>query len=153
KTEGITGLDLTIDAELLQHAPNLKIISNVSVGYNNLDLDLMTKHNIMGTNTPGVLTDTVADPGFALLMASARRLRELDHYVKSGKWNNDLTAEYDGIDIHHITIGIIVMGNIGQAIAKLAYCGYDMNVIDNSRSSKPEAEKKFNATYASIDDV
>src|SRR5699024_2749213 len=84
----VNGLDLTIDAELLQHAPNLKIISNVSVGYNNLDLDLMTKHNIMGTNTPGVLTDTVADLGFALLMASARRLPELDHYVKNGKWNN-----------------------------------------------------------------
>src|SRR5699024_12489452 len=94
KTEGNTRQDLTIYAELLQHAPNLKIISNVSVGYNNLDLDLMTKHNIMGTNTPGVLTDTVADLGFALLMASARRLPELDHYVKSGKWNNELTSEY-----------------------------------------------------------
>lgn len=153
KTEGITGLDLTIDTELLKHAPNLKIVSNVSVGYNNLDLDLMTKYNIMGTNTPGVLTDTVADLGFALLMASARRLPELDHYVKSGKWNNDLTAEYYGIDIHHKTIGIIGMGNIGQAIAKRAHFGFDMNVIYNSRSPKPEAEKKFNATYASIDDV
>src|SRR5699024_6542985 len=153
KTEGIIGLDLTIDAELLQHAPNLKIISNVSVGYNNLDLDLMTKHNIMGTNTPGVLTDTVADLGFALLMASARRLPELDYYVKSGKWNNDLTAEYYGIDIHHKTIGIIGMGNIGQAIAKRAHFGFDMNVIYNSRSLKPEAEKKFNATFASIDDM
>src|SRR5699024_6702072 len=129
KTEGITGLDLTIDAERLQHAPNLKIISNVSVGYNNLDLDLVTKHNIMGTNTPGVLTKKVATIGFPLLMASARRLPKIDHYVKNGKWNNDLTAEYYGIDIHHKTIGIIGMGNIGQAIAKRAYFGFDMNVI------------------------
>src|SRR5699024_8229164 len=150
KTEGITGLDLTIDAELLQHAPNLKIISNVSVGYNNLDLDLMTKHNIMGTNTSAVLTDTVAVLVFALLMASARRLPELDHYVKSGKWNNDLTAEYYGIDIHHKTIGLIGMGNIGQAIAKRAYFGIDMNVFFNSRSSNLESDINLNATYASI---
>src|SRR5699024_7017458 len=124
--EGITGLDLTIDAELLQHAPNLKIISNVSVGYNNLDLDLMTKHNIMGTNTPSVLTDTVADLGFALLMASARRLPELDHYVKIGKWNNDLTAEYYGIDIHHKTIGIIIhiKAEVGTFCDSLSYISH-----------------------------
>src|SRR5699024_6591524 len=126
---------------------------NVSVGYNNLDLDLMTKHNIMETNTPGVLTDTVADLGFALLMTIARRLPELDHYVKRGKWNNDLTAKYYDININHKIISMIGMGNIGQAIAKRAFFGFDMNVIYNSRSSKPEAEKKFNATYASIDDV
>src|SRR5699024_7191443 len=84
---------------------------------------------------------------------SARRLPELDHYVKSGKWNNDLTAEYYGIEIHHKTIGIIGMGNIEQAITKRAYFGFDMNAIYNSRSSKSEAEKKFYATYASIGDV
>src|SRR5699024_4664289 len=106
KTEGITGLDLTIDAELLQHAPNLKIISNVSVGYNNLDLDLMTTPDSLGSTTPGVLTHTAADLGFALLMASARRLPELGHYGTSGKWTNDLAAEHYGIDIHHKTIGI-----------------------------------------------
>src|SRR5699024_12627470 len=87
KTEGITGLDLTIDAELLQHAPNLKIISNVSVGYNNLDLDLMNKHNIMGTNTPGVLTDTVAYIGFALFFVSSRCIHIIGHYVVRGKLN------------------------------------------------------------------
>lgn len=153
QAEGITGLALTIDDELLQHAPHLKIVSNVSVGYNNLDLDLMTKKNVMGTNTPGVLSDTVADLGFALLMASARRLPELDYYVKSGKWNNDLTADYYGIDIHHKTIGIIGMGNIGQAVAKRAHFGFDMDVIYHSRSRKPEAEKKLDATYASIDEL
>src|SRR5699024_11719943 len=77
KTEGITGLDLTIDAELLQHAPNLKIISNVSVGYNNLDIDLMTKHNIMGTNTAGVLNDTVSYLNFVFIMSCSSRYHDL----------------------------------------------------------------------------
>src|SRR5690625_1677391 len=82
----IIGLDYQVDATLLDHAPKLEMISNVSVGYNNLDIEELTKRNIMATNTPNVLTDTVADAIFGLLIATARRIPELDDYVKKGKW-------------------------------------------------------------------
>src|SRR5690625_4300260 len=95
---GMIGIDYQVDAALLDHAPNMEIISNVSVGYNNLDIDELTKRNIMATNTPGVLTDTVADAIFGLLIATARRMPELDHYVKSGKWRGNLSADYYGVD-------------------------------------------------------
>lgn len=151
EAEGITGLGLPIDSKLLDAAPNLKIASNVSVGYNNFDLDEMTKRNVMGTNTPDVLNDTVADTIFGLLMATARRIPELDQYVKGGKWDGDLTAEHYGWDVHHKTIGIIGMGRIGQEIANRAHHGFYMDVLYHTRTPKPEAEEKFNATYCSLD--
>lgn len=149
----IIGMDYQVDANLLDHAPNLEIISNVSVGYNNLDIDELTKRNIMATNTPGVLTDTVADAIFGLLIATARRIPELDNYVKTGKWQGHLSADFYGVDVHHKTIGIIGMGRIGQAIANRAFHGFHMNVLYHSRSPKPEAEEFYNASYRTIDDL
>lgn len=151
EAEGITGLGLPVNKALLKAAPNLKIVSNVSVGHNNLDLEEMTKHNVMGTNTPDVLNHTVADTIFGLLVATARRMPELDHYVKSGNWDGDLTAEYYGWDVHHKKIGIIGMGRIGQEIANRAHHGFHMDVLYHTRTPKPEAEEKFNATYCSLD--
>lgn len=151
--EGITGLGLPVNAALLDAAPNLKIVSNVSVGYNNLDLDEMTKHNVMGTNTPDVLNDTVADAIFGLLLATARRIPELDHYVKSGKWDKDLTEDYYGWDVHHKTIGIIGLGRIGEEIVNRAHFGFHMDVLYHTRTRKLDAEKKFNASYRSLDDL
>ncbi|MDI2586788.1 D-glycerate dehydrogenase [Psychrobacillus sp. NEAU-3TGS] len=153
KTEGIIGLDLVVDKDLLENAPNLKIVSNVSVGYNNLDVEELTNRNIMATNTPDVLTDTVADTVFGLLLATARRIPELDHFVKSKRWNNPLESEHYGIDVHHKTLGIIGMGKIGQAIAQRASLGFDMKILYNSRKKKPEAEAKYNATYCSLDEL
>jgi len=150
---GIIGIDFQVDATLLDHAPKLEIISNVSVGYNNLDIDELTKRNIMATNTPGVLTDTVADVIFGLLIATARRIPELDNYVKTGQWQGNLSADYYGVDVHHKTIGIIGMGRIGQAIANRAYHGFHMNVLYNSRTRKPDSEEFFNASYRKLDDL
>lgn len=150
---GIIGLDYRVNADLLNNAPNLKIVSNVSVGYNNLDIDELSKRKIMATNTPGVLTDTVADVIFGILVATARRIPELDHYVKSGQWEGNLTAEYYGVDVHHKTIGIIGMGEIGQAIGHRAHHGFHMNVLYHNRSRKPEAEKNLNATYCELDEL
>ncbi|SES20545.1 gluconate 2-dehydrogenase [Psychrobacillus sp. OK032] len=153
KTEGIIGLELEVDKELLENAPNLKIVSNVSVGYSNLDMEELTKRNIMATNTPDILTDTVADTVFGLLLATARRIPELDHFVKSKQWKDPLESEHYGIDVHHKTLGIIGMGKIGQAIAQRANLGFNMNILYNSRTKKPEAEAKYNATYCNLDEL
>ncbi|MBD8007533.1 2-hydroxyacid dehydrogenase [Bacillus norwichensis] len=153
ESEGIIGLDLEVDKKLLAQAPMLKIVSNVSVGYNNLDIEELTKRKVMATNTPGVLTDTVADTIFGLLIATARRIPELDYFVKSRKWNGELEPKHYGIDVHHKTVGIIGMGRIGQAIAQRAHHGFNMNVLYHSRSKKPEAEKNFSATYCSLNEL
>ena len=151
EAEGIVGLSLQVNDTLLDLAPNLKIVSNVSVGYNNLDVDALTKRNIMATNTPGVLDETVADTIFGLLIATARRLPELDHYVKSRQWKGDLTMDYYGTDVHHKKIGIIGMGRIGEAIANRAHHGFHMEVLYHNRSRNLDAEYTFNATYKELD--
>lgn len=153
EAEGIIGLELVVDKELLNKAPNLKIVSNVSVGYNNLDLEELTKRNIMATNTPDVLTDTVADTIFGILLSTARRIPELDQFVKSRQWKEALEPEHFGIDVHHKTVGIIGMGRIGQAIAQRANHGFNMNILYHSRSRKPEAEQKYDAKYRSLDEL
>ena len=153
EAEGIIGLALEVNKTLLDNAPNLKIVSNVSVGYNNLDIEELTKRHIMATNTPDVLTDTVADTVFGILLAAARRIPELDNLVKSKQWVEALGPDYYGVDVHHKTIGIIGMGRIGQAIAQRAKFGFDMNILYHSRTRKQDAETKFDATYCSLDDL
>lgn len=143
-----------VDRQLLDQGPKLKVVSNVSVGYNNLDLEQLGKRNIMATNTPGVLTDTVADTIFGLLIATARRLPELDQFVKNGEWQTEAVEnEHFGIDVHHKTLGIIGMGQIGQAIAQRAHLGFDMDIIYHNRSRKPDLEEKFAATYCDLEEL
>ncbi|WP_240376911.1 2-hydroxyacid dehydrogenase [Bacillus piscicola] len=152
--EGYIGLEKNIDDEFLRHAPNLKIVSNVSVGYDNFDMEAITKHGVMATNTPDILNDTVADAIFGLLIATARRIPELDRYVKNGEWTESLPDEKFGIDVHHKTLGIIGAGRIGQVIGKRAHFGFDMDILYHNRSRKPEMEEKLNATYCEqLDDL
>ena len=149
--EGIVGLALPVDQELLDQSPNLKIVSNNSTGYNNLSIEEMTKRGVMGTNTPGVLEDTTADAIFGILLASARRIAELDHFVKSGNWKGHLTTAEYAIDVHHKTLGIIGMGKIGSAIAKRANLGFDMNILYHNRNRNLQAEEIYNARYCDLD--
>ncbi|MDR4947567.1 2-hydroxyacid dehydrogenase [Neobacillus cucumis] len=149
--EGIVGLALPVDQELLERAPKLKIVSNNSTGYNNLSIEEMTKRGVMGTNTPGVLEETTADAIFGILIASARRIAELDHFVKSGNWKGHLTTAEYAIDVHHKTLGIIGMGKIGSSIAKRAHLGFDMNILYYNRNRNLDAEEKYNATYCDLD--
>ncbi|MFB4168500.1 2-hydroxyacid dehydrogenase [Virgibacillus sp. JSM 102003] len=154
QTEGIIGLELPVDRELLDQAPNLKIVSNVSVGYNNLDIGELNRRNILATNTPEVLTDTVADTVFGILIATARRIPELDQFVKNGEWITEaIEPEYFGVNVHHKTLGIIGMGRIGQAIAKRAHHGFDMDILYHSRTMKPDVEEKYKATYCDLDSL
>ena len=143
-----------IDANALMHAKDLKIVANISVGYNNFDVPAMTAVGVMATNTPDVLTDTTADFGFALLMATARRITESEHWVRAGQWDKwSIVNNPLGMDLHHSTVGIIGMGRIGQGIAKRAL-GFGMNVIYHNRSHLSEAdEKACGATYVSKEEL
>ena len=135
------------DDSLLAQCPELKVISNIAVGYNNIDVPACTRRGIRVTNTPGVLDDTTADLTWALLMAAARRIAEADAYVRRGDWKIAFGVQYFlGQDIHHATLGIIGMGRIGQAIARRAL-GFDMRVLYHNRTRLPEAdEKRLDAT-------
>ncbi len=153
ETSGIIGLELKVTKELLDLAPILKIVSNVSVGYDNLDIEELTKRNIMATNTPEVLTNTVADAVLGMILATARRIPELDRFVKNGEWKQYLQLEHFGLDVHKKTVGIIGMGSIGEAIAKRCHAGFDMNVLYYNRSRKQNIEDEFNAIYSNLDDL
>ena len=131
-----------IDRNTLSDAKDLKIVANISVGYNNFDVPAMTAAGVMATNTPDVLTDTTADFGFALLMATARRITESEHWIRNGQWDK-MSIVYNplGMDLHHTTLGIIGMGRIGQGIAKRAL-GFGMKVMYHNRKRLSEADEK-----------
>ena len=143
-----------IDASALAQAKNLKVVANISVGYNNFDVPAITAAGVMATNTPDVLTDTTADFGFALLMATARRITESEHWVRAGKWDQwSIVNNPLGMDLHHSTVGIIGMGRIGQGIAKRAL-GFGMKVIYHNRSHLSDAdEKSCGANYVSKEEL
>lgn len=143
----------SIDQELLDRAPKLRIVSNVSVGYNNLDISAMKARGVSGTHTPGVLDETVADTVFGLILASARRIPELDAYVKEGRWQKGSDELNFGIDVHHAKLGIIGMGRIGEAIARRAKFGFSMDVVYYNRSRKEDAEQTLGVSYRSLDDL
>ena len=123
-----------IDAALLAACPKLKICANMAVGYNNFDIAAMTAAGVLATNAPDVLTETTADFGFALLMATARRITESEQFLRAGKWNKWSFDMFAGSDIHGATLGILGMGRIGQGIAKRGAHGFGMKVIYHNRS-------------------
>lgn len=140
----------TIDAALLAACPQLKIVANMAVGYNNFDVPAMTAAGVQGTNAPDVLTETTADFGFALLMATARRLTESEHYLRAGKWTSWRYDLFAGAEVHGSTLGIIGMGRIGQGIARRGAHGFGMKVIYHNRSRlAPELEVECKARYVS----
>ena len=139
-----------IDAALLQANPQLRIVANMAVGYNNFDVPAMTAAGVLASNTPDVLTETTADFGFALLMATARRITESEHFLRAGKWTKWSYDMFAGAEVHGSTIGIIGMGRIGQGIARRAAHGFGMNVIYHNRSRlSPELEAECKARYVS----
>ncbi|MDB5742203.1 MAG: D-glycerate dehydrogenase [Polaromonas sp.] len=139
-----------IDADVLAACPELRICANMAVGYNNFDVDAMTAAGVLATNAPDVLTETTADFGFALLMATARRITESEHYLRAGKWTKWRYDMFAGSDIHGATLGILGMGRIGQGIAKRGAHGFGMNVIYHNRSRLDAAlEADCRASYVS----
>ncbi|WP_374413392.1 2-hydroxyacid dehydrogenase [Hydrogenophaga sp.] len=143
-----------IDAALLAACPRLKIAANLAVGHNNFDLDAMTAAGVLATNAPDVLTETTADFGFALLMATARRITESEHFLRAGRWKQWSLDLFAGADIHGTTLGILGMGRIGQAIARRGAHGFGMRVIYHNRSRLDAAkEAACGARYVSRDDL
>ncbi|AVO35425.1 2-hydroxyacid dehydrogenase [Ottowia oryzae] len=143
-----------VDAALLAQCPGLKICANMAVGYNNFDLPAMTAAGVLATNAPGVLTETTADMGFALMMATARRITEGEHYLRAGQWDRWAYDMLIGQDVHGATLGIIGMGRIGQAIARRGALGFGMKVLYHNRSRLPEAdEAAVGAQYVSKQDL
>ncbi len=139
----------SINAALLAKVPHLKAICNIGVGYNNVDVTAATAHNMMVTNTPGVLDDTVADTAFAYVLATARRMTESERFLRNGEWKKNTLTLMLGRDVHHATLGIIGMGRIGQAVARRAR-GFDMNVIYYNRTrAAGDLETACSATYVS----
>lgn len=153
RADGLITVGGRIDGELLDHAPHLKVVSNVSVGYNNMDCPALKARGVMGTNTPYVLDETVADLAFALILSAARRVPELDRHVKDGKWEKGSDKAFFGVDVHHKTLGIIGMGRIGEAIARRGKYGFGMQVLYYNRTRKPEAEERLGAAYRSLEDL
>ncbi|SDM43004.1 D-glycerate dehydrogenase [Bacillus sp. OK048] len=150
---GLIGSGLKVDHKFLEQAPQLKIVCNIAVGYDNLDLTALAERGIMATNTPDVLNDTVADTIMGLILATARRMPELDQWVKTGQWKSGLGEKWFGVDVHHKVLGIIGMGGIGSAVAKRAHYGFDMEILYHNRSRNSEAEQKYGATYCSLEEL
>jgi glyoxylate/hydroxypyruvate/2-ketogluconate reductase len=137
-----------MDAEVFANCPRLKIVANMAVGYNNFDIPAFNAAGVQATNTPDVLTETTADFGFALMMATARRITESEHYLRAGKWNKWSFDMFAGSDIHGATLGILGMGRIGQGIARRGSHGFGMKVIYHNRSKLDSAtEERCRATY------
>src|SRR5574341_566415 len=136
-----------IDAAVLDAAPALKVVSNIAVGYDNIDVAAATQRGILVTNTPGVVTESTADLTWSLLCCIARRIAEGDRYIRAGKWREWTLMLMAGGDIYGKTLGIFGMGRIGQAVARRAQ-GFHMRVLYHNRHRlEPALEAAFNATW------
>jgi gluconate 2-dehydrogenase len=149
----ITGTE-RIDAALLAACPQLRAVCSMAVGFNNIDVSACTARRVLATNAPGVLTETTADFGFALMMATARRMAESEHWLRAGHWKQWSYDLFAGSDVHGATLGILGMGRIGQAIAKRGALGFDMKVAYHNRSRLSQAdEAAVGARYLNLHDL
>jgi len=148
----LTLLTDRVDAALIAASPKLRVISNMAVGYDNIDVPEATRHGIPVGITPGVLNETSADFAFALLMSAARRVVEADRYTRQGRWKTWGSQVLLGQDIHHATLGIIGLGRIGVEIAKRAR-GFDMQVLYHNRTRRPDLEGTLGVEYATLSEL
>ncbi|PMZ88684.1 MULTISPECIES: D-glycerate dehydrogenase [unclassified Pseudomonas] len=148
---GLLGASLRLDRALLDLAPQLEVISSVSVGVDNYDIEALDQRGVLLTNTPDVLTETTADTGFALILACARRVVELDGWIRAGHWRAGIGPAQFGCDVQGKTLGIVGMGRIGEALARRAHAGFGMRVLYHTRSPRPEVEARYGAGYRSLD--
>lgn len=147
-----TMLSDKIDRDMLESATNLKVISNLAVGFNNIDTEAAKEKGIVVTNTPDVLTETTADLAFGLLLATARRFNSAEKELRQGGWLSWTPMGFTGMDVYGKTIGIIGMGRIGEAVARRAK-GFNMDVLYHNRNRKPETEAEYGVEFAELDDL
>jgi len=157
RLQGMDGVLVTtvdrVDEALLSRCPQLAVVSTVSVGYNHIDVDACTRHGVMATNTPGVLTESVADMSICLTLATLRRLGEGERHVRARQWQGTHLKQLLGHDLHHATVGLAGFGRIGQAIARRLR-GFDADVIYHTRTRAEAAvEQACSAAYVSKDEL
>ena len=158
RAQGCVGLIVAgtprIDAALLAACPAIQAVCSMAVGTNNIDLPACTAAGVLVSNAPGVLTETTADFGFALLMATARRITESEHFLRAGHWTQWRYDLFAGADVHGATLGVLGMGRIGQAIARRGALGFGMPVIYHNRSRLDAAvEQQLGARWVSKDEL
>ena len=152
RAQGCAGLLVagspTVDAALLAACPDLRVVCSMAVGFNNIDVPACTARGVLVSNAPGVLTETTADFGFALMMATARRIAESEHFLRAGRWTEWRYDLFAGADVHGATLGVLGMGRIGQAIARRGALGFGMPVIYHNRSRLEEGiEQQLGARW------
>ena len=158
RAQGCAGLVVAgtprIDAALLAACPSIKAVCSMAVGYNNIDLPACTAAGVLVSNAPDVLTETTADFGFALMMATARRITESEHFLRAGQWTQWRYDLFAGADVHGATLGVLGMGRIGQAIARRGALGFGMPVLYHNRSRLDAAtEQALGARWVSKDEL
>ncbi|HET6381912.1 MAG TPA: D-glycerate dehydrogenase [Armatimonadota bacterium] len=141
-----------IDRELLDHAPRLKVVSDCSVGYDNIDVAACRARGVIATHTPDVLTDTVADTTFALILAAGRRILAADRFLREGRWTHWEFSLFAGADVHHATLGLLGMGRIARAVARRA-AGFDMSVIACGRRRPDDPSLDRSVEWVSLDEL
>ncbi|MDQ8951371.1 D-glycerate dehydrogenase [Acinetobacter rudis] len=151
--DGMIGAGRVLNASHLQSAKHLKVISSVSVGYDNYDVDYLSKQGIWLAHTPHVLTETTADLAFTLLMSAAKQVTRLDKWTKQGHWQRTVGSDQFGQEIFGRTLGVVGLGNIGQAIARRAFHGFNMNILYHGRQQRPERAAALNARYCSLNEL
>jgi gluconate 2-dehydrogenase len=156
--QGKAGVFITgtqpIDGALLDACPGLKAVCSMAVGYNNVDVPACTARGVLVSNAPDVLTETTADFGFALMMATARRICESEHFLRSGQWTKWSVDAFAGSDVHGATLGVLGMGRIGQAIARRGALGFGMKVIYHNRSKLDAfVEAELGARYVAKEEL
>lgn len=150
---GMIGASVPVRAELLDHAPQLRAISTISVGYDQFDVDDLTRRRITLMHTPAVLTETTADTVFTLIMMTARRALEMAEMVKAGKWLRSIGSDSYGVDVHDKTIGILGMGRIGAAVARRAHAGFGMKVLYWNDTPNARVEQAYSARRCELDEL
>ena len=153
QAHGLIGAGVNMTPELLDAAPNLEAIASISVGVDNYPVEELTRRGILLCNTPDVLTETTADTGFSLIMASARRVVELAEYVKRGDWKSSIGPEQFGSDVHGKTLGMVGFGRIGQAVARRGALGFGMKILYSNASPKPDLEAELGARRCELDEL
>ena len=148
--DGMIGAGRPLNANNLHTAQQLKVISSVSVGYDNYDLDYLHQQGIQLCHTPHVLTETTADLAFTLLLSAARQVAHLDAWTKAGQWQRTVAAKQFGQDVFGKTLGIVGLGHIGAAIARRGFYGFNMNILYHNRRPKPELAQSLNAVYCEL---
>ena len=145
EADGAIGASVKITSAMLEGASRLKALSTISVGFDQFDVADLTRRGIVLAHTPDVLTESTADTGFALILASARRVVELADWVKAGQWRESIGPAQFGVDVQGKTLGIVGMGRIGGAVARRAALGFNMRVVYTNRSPNPQAEAAYGA--------